>query len=124
MVVEHLGFWDLAEFEGEGIIVEGGDPAEAITREAAAHGVALIVMRSRRRPRAAALLGSTAEAVCRIAPCPVLVTHPQERAWVGEDVGQVNLRRILVAYDFSTDAELALSYGLSLAAQYQAEIHL
>ena len=45
MIVEHLGYCDLAEFEWEGIIVEGGDPAEAITREAAAHGVDLIVMR-------------------------------------------------------------------------------
>ena len=124
MIVEHLGYCDLAEFEWEGIIVEGGDPAEAITREAAAHGVDLIVMRSRRRPRAAALLGSTAETVCRTAPCPVLVTHPQEREWVGATTGEIDLRRALVAYDFSDDSELALRHGLSLARECRAELHL
>jgi nucleotide-binding universal stress UspA family protein len=124
MIVEHMGYGDLAQFDWEGIVVEGGDPAEAITREAAARGVDLIVMRSRRRPRAAALLGSTAEAVCRTAPCPVLVTHPQEREWVGATTGEIDLRRVLVAYDFSDDSELALRQGLSLAQEYRAEVHL
>lgn len=31
---------------------------------------------------------------------------------------------MLVAYDFSSDSELALAYGLSLAQESQAEIHL
>jgi nucleotide-binding universal stress UspA family protein len=31
---------------------------------------------------------------------------------------------LLVAYDFSDGAELALRYGLSLAQEYQAELHL
>jgi nucleotide-binding universal stress UspA family protein len=78
----------------------------------------------RRRPSAAALLGSTAEAVCRTAPCPVLVTHAGERKWAGFSSGEIGLRRLLVAYDFSDTQELALSYGLSLAQEYQAELHL
>lgn len=113
-----------APLDWTGAVVAGNHPASAIARAAAERGVDLIVMRSRRRPRAAALLGSTAEAVCRIAPCPVLVTHPQERAWIDETAGETKLRRILVAYDFSDDAELALRYGLSLAEEYDAEIHL
>lgn len=107
----------------ESIVGEGRDAAEAITHEAAARHVDLIVMSSRRRPVAAALLGSTAEKVCRTAPCPVLVTHPGERKWVDGE-GQVDLRRILVAYDFSNDSELALRYGLSLAQEYQTDLHL
>ena len=35
-----------------------------------------------------------------------------------------SFKRVLVAYDYSTDSELALSYGLSLAQEYQAELHL
>ena len=124
MIVEHLGYDDLARVDWEGIIVGGDDPAEAITREAAARGVDLIVMRSRRRPMAAALLGSTAETVCRTAPCPVLVTHPREREWVGRTTGEINLRRVLVAYDFSDDAELALRHALSLTEQCQVQLHL
>jgi nucleotide-binding universal stress UspA family protein len=112
-----------ATLESEIIITEG-DPQVAITREAANRRIDLIVMRSRRRPYAAALLGSTAESVCRTAPCPVLVTHQREQEWVGMTTNEVGLQRVLVAYDFSSDSELALSYALSLAQEYQAELHI
>src|SRR4029079_351862 len=100
------------------------DVGNAIVREAVAQKIDLIVMRSRRRPRAAVLLGSTAETVCRTAPCPVLVTHPLEREWVGFSTGEIDLHRVLVAHDLSRDSELALNYGLSLAQEYQAEVNL
>ncbi|HKC63580.1 MAG TPA: universal stress protein [Pyrinomonadaceae bacterium] len=125
LIIRHLGPVDLTSINWEGLLIEGGgEPAEAITRVAAEHSVDLIVMRSRRRPHRAALLGSTAESVCRIAPCPVLVTHSQEREWVDSTTGEVNLKRVLVAYDFSDDAERALTCALSLAQEYQAELHL
>jgi nucleotide-binding universal stress UspA family protein len=114
---------DQAPFEYEFVLLKG-DPIFVIPQVAAERRVDLIVMRSRRRPLAAALLGSTAEAICRTAPCPVLVTHPAEHEWEGLKEGVIHLRRILIAHDFSNDAELALSYGLLLAQEYQAEIHL
>ena len=124
-IVEYLGHVDLAQIDWEGLIIEGSlDPAEAITSEAAERRVDLIVMRSRRRPHRAALLGSTAEAVCRTAPCPVLVTHPEEREWVGRTTGEIDLRSVLVAHDFSDGSELALNYALTLAEEYQSEFHL
>lgn len=113
----------LQGFALESVVGEGRDAAEAIAHEAAARRVELIVMSSRRRPVAAALLGSTAEKVCRTAPCPVLVTHPGGREEVDGN-GRMNLRRILVAYDFSNDSELALRYGLSLAQEYETELYL
>jgi nucleotide-binding universal stress UspA family protein len=106
------------------IVVVEGDPQIAITREAARRRIDLIVMRSRRRPYRAALLGSTAESICRTAPCPVLVTHPSEVEWAGATTNTIGIERVLVAYDFSIDSELALSYGLSLAQEYEAELHL
>lgn len=112
-----------ADFKWQAILVDG-DPKDAIGEEAVARGVDMIVMLSRRRPYAAALLGSTAESVCRTAPCPVMVTHNRELNWAGETTNDLGLRRVLVAYDFSSDSELALSYGLSLATEYQAELHL
>jgi nucleotide-binding universal stress UspA family protein len=96
---------------------------EAIMTEAQVERADLIVMRSRRRPHRAALLGSTAESVCRRAPCPVLVMHSDEREFVSEDLN-VDLKRVLVAYDFSDYSELALQYGLSIAQEHQAELHL
>jgi len=96
---------------------------EEIMTRAQTEYVGLIVMRSRRRPHRAALLGSTAESVCRSAPCPVLVMHNDEREFVNNDL-TVNLKRVLVAYDFSDYSELALKYGLSIAQEHQAELHL
>lgn len=106
------------------VLLIEGDPVSEIPAAAAERCVDLIVMRSRRRPLAAALLGSTAEAICRTAPCPVFVTHPNEHEWEGLPEGELKLRRLLIAHDFSNDSELALSYGLLLAQEYQAEVHL
>jgi nucleotide-binding universal stress UspA family protein len=121
LVSNHTRLAPSPTLEWESVLVEG-EPAEVITREAAKRGVDLIVMRTRHRPYAAALLGSTAEAVCRTAHCPVLVTPSRE--WAGFPTGKVSLNRLLVAYDFSEDSELALAWGLSLAQEYQAELHL
>jgi nucleotide-binding universal stress UspA family protein len=121
----HLGLNALDQINWEPCAIKNvHDVGEAIAHQAAGHKIDLIVMRSRRRPHAALLLGSTAETVSRTAPCPVLVTHPREREWVGLSTGEIDLQRILVAYDFSSDAELALNYGASLAQEYQAELHL
>ncbi len=122
-VRKYLRHADSADFSWEPLLVDG-DPKEAITEQAAERRIDLIVMRSRRRPYAAALLGSTAETVCRTAPCPVMVTHPREQSWAGITTNEIGLQRVLVAYDSSSDSELALSYGLSLAQEYQAELHL
>jgi nucleotide-binding universal stress UspA family protein len=121
----HLGLKSLSELNWEGLVTENTDDVgKTIVREAAKHEIDLIVMRSRRRPRAAALLGSTAETVSRTAPCSVLITHPQEREWVSFSAGEIDLNRILVAHDFSAHSEAALKYGVSLAQEYQAELHL
>ena len=115
---------ELKALDWEAVLTEGDDKGLAIATEAAKRNADLIVMRSRRRPHAAVLLGSTAETVSRTAPCPVLVTHPSEREWVGLTTCEIDLRRLLVAYDSSADADLALNYGTSLAQQYQTEVHL
>lgn len=123
LIEKHARPHNSASLDAE-VIVVAGDPQAVITREAAERRIDLIVMRSRRRPYAAAVIGSTAETVCRAAPCPILITHEREQEWVGVTTNEVALRRVLVAHDFSTDSELALSYGLSLAQEYQAELHL
>jgi nucleotide-binding universal stress UspA family protein len=108
----------------EFIVTESNRPAEAIKQQAETLDVDLIVMSSRRRPYAAALLGSTAEAVCRTAPCPVLVTRLPGGRHLAGAIGNFEFKKLLVASDFSSDSELALRYGLSLAQEYQSELHL
>ena len=41
--------------------------------------------------------------------CHVLVTPSRPGKWLGALIGEVNLKRLLVAYDFSEDSKLALS---------------
>jgi len=117
-VSEHIGSSDARL-----IVAAADDIGEAIMTQAQTENVDLIVMRSRRRPHRAALLGSTAESVCRNAPCPVLVKHNDEQELVSNQL-TLNLKRVLVAYDFSDYSELALKYGLSIAQEHQAELHL
>ncbi len=123
-LLEFLAPEALVGLDWQGLLIEGEDVGEAITSTASECAADLIVMRSRRRPHRAALLGSTAESVCRTAPCPVLVTHTDERDWVQPLSKSISLQRVLVPYDFSDYSELALKYALSFAQEYQAELHL
>jgi nucleotide-binding universal stress UspA family protein len=104
-------------------VITSGDPSQALPREAARQRADLIVIRSRYGPHRT-LLGSISEAICRTAPCPVLMTHPGHRDWVSPVTGRINIEQILVAYDFSSDAELTLSYGLAFAREYGADLHV
>jgi nucleotide-binding universal stress UspA family protein len=119
-VLEHI---NPADARWRPAVASGDDIGEAIMVQAQLEKVDLIVMRSRRRPHRAALLGSTAESVCRSAPCPVLVMHNDEPEFVSNEL-TVDIKRVLVAYDFSDYSELALKYGLSIAQEHQAELHL
>jgi len=124
-LIPHLGLAQLCDLNWETLAIENvRDVGETINHQAKTRCADLIVMRSRRRPHAAMLLGSTAQKVSRSAPCPVLVTHPNEVEWVSFSTGKIDLRRVLIAHDFSTDSELALNYGSWLAQEYQAEVHL
>src|SRR5687768_18234681 len=122
-LLEHVNPSDLAGARWRAVVAPAEDVGEEIMRQAQLEKVDLIVMRSRRRPHRAALLGSTAESVSRTAPCPVLVMHSDERDLISDEF-KLDLKRVLVAYDFSDYAELALRYGLSIAQEHQAEIHL
>ncbi|HKZ01988.1 MAG TPA: universal stress protein, partial [Pyrinomonadaceae bacterium] len=52
------------------------------------------------------------------------MAHPNEREWIGPSTSEIALKRVLLSYDFSPDSDLALEYAISIAQQYQAELHL
>src|SRR5262249_51772118 len=120
----HSGAKGLAGVRWRSSVLYCDDIGETITNEAARYAVDLIVMRSRRRPHRAALLGSTAESISPPAPCPVLVMHASVRERAANKDTKIELKRVLVAYDFSDHSELALNYALSLAQEYQSELHV
>ena len=120
----HAGVNGTEGLNWKSLVASCADAGDSIAREAAIFGVDLIVMRSRRRPHRAALLGSTAEAVSRVAPCPVLVMHNDERDWVNGFDTKIELKRVLAAYDFSDHSELALNYALAFAQGFQSQLHM
>ncbi len=93
--------------------------APAILRYARENEVDLIVVGSHgRRGWRRFLLGSVAEEVMRSAECPVLVVHGQEA------VEERSLDRILVPFDFSSDAIQSLETAKELASQFGSHIDL
>lgn len=122
-LVEALDPADREGLRWRALVSHADDVGAEISRKAVMEMADLIVMRSRRRPHRAALLGSTAETVCRSAPCSVVVMHDDERDRVPAG-SRIDLKRVLVAYDFSDYSEIALHYALALAQEHQAELHL
>ncbi len=70
------------------------------------------------------LIGSVTDRLVKTLTCPLLVLHAQEDHPAFPNVFRVPLERILVGCDFSPESDLALKYGLSLAQEFQAELHL
>lgn len=94
--------------------------APAIVDYAAEEDVDLIVMGAHgRRGFRRFLLGSVAEEVVRLAPCPVLTLRGTEG---GSPLHEV--RRVLVPFDFSKHSRTALAGATAMAASYGAGLHL
>jgi nucleotide-binding universal stress UspA family protein len=104
------------------VLDNGKDVGEKIVIAARERGPDLVVMRSK-RSRVGTLLGSTAEQVSRTASCPLLVVHENESAKT-DSSRPARFSRVLVSHDFSSSSELALSYALSIAQKFRAELHL
>ena len=94
--------------------------ASAILDYADENDVDLIVMSTHgRRGLRRLLLGSVAEEVVRLAPCPVLTVPECSQARPDCDVD-----RIIVPVDFSQYAKLALSYAAELSSLFKADMHV
>ena len=92
-------------------------PVDAILESAEKTRADLIVMGTHGRAGLErALLGSVAERILRLAPCPVIAVKKG-------DAGALP-RRILVATDFSETGDHARKVGFTIARQFDAEVHL
>jgi len=96
-----------AEVPVEGLemetVLENGTPSERLVEVAEREHADLVVLGTRGLSGLRhLLLGSTASAVVRGAPCPVLTVHP------GDEVSLRDLRTVVVPTDFSEDADHAV----------------
>lgn len=92
----------------------------AILDYIAEHDIDLVVMGTHgRRGLRRLLLGSVAEEMVRLAPCPVL-TVPEH----SKTAAETRIERILVPIDFSQYSKLALQYALNFARLHKARLQL
>ncbi len=104
------------------VLLGEGELWNVLSNMLAEHDVDLVVVGTHGRTGVRKLLlGSVAEEIFRLAPCPVLTVGPR----VPRDVApEVELRHILYATDFTPTAERAAAYAISLAQEHRARLTL
>ena len=70
------------------------------------------------------ILGSVTGRLMQSLPCPLLIVRSSEPNLASAENQEIEFKRILVGCDFSPDSVLAFQYGLSLAQDFQSELHL
>jgi nucleotide-binding universal stress UspA family protein len=68
-------------------------------------------------------LGSVTERLIRILPCPLIVLRGETEDTVA-GIRKFPYKKILVGCDFSSDSELAFDNSLSIAQEFESELHL
>lgn len=107
------------------IIVSQGHAADEITQVVQDKNIDLVIAATHGGSGIKRfLIGSVTERLVKTLTCPLLVLHSQENHPAFPNVFRVPLERILVGCDFSPESDLAFDYGLSLAQEFQAELHL
>ncbi|MFZ7113511.1 MAG: universal stress protein [Desulfatiglandales bacterium] len=106
-------------------LITSGHPADEITRLSQENAVDLVVSATHGRSGLKRfIIGSVTGRLMRTLPCPLLVVQSKEEALKPPLGGELRMKRILVGCDFSDDSGLAFQYGVSLAQEFQAELHL
>jgi nucleotide-binding universal stress UspA family protein len=99
-------------------LLGSGDVIAVLMEFVRNHDVDLVVVgTSSRGGLGKVFLGSTAEEIIRVAPCPVLTVGPHVTA-----AASVGVRSIVCATDFSLGSLRAAEFAVSLAHEYHADL--
>jgi nucleotide-binding universal stress UspA family protein len=99
------------------VLIEEGDIQSSLEKALQKYDTDLVIIGTRGRTGLAKiLLGSVAEEIFRTVPCPVLTVGPHS------DAAKANIREILFATDFASEAPSAVAYAISLAQEFQARL--
>jgi nucleotide-binding universal stress UspA family protein len=113
--------YDAMEMKVVKVQERGIAPAPVIMAYAKRNNIDLIIMGTHgRRGLGHLLLGSVAEEVVRMGPCPVLTIREQKEPAPISD----RMSKILVPVDFSEHAKSALSHAKALADAHGAELQI
>jgi len=102
-----------------------GHPVDDITRLAKEKQVDLAIVATHGRSGLKRLiLGSTTECLMQRLPCPLMSIRSPKKDIVAPSKQETRIKKILVGCDFSTDSIQAFEYALSLAQEFESELHL
>lgn len=106
-------------------VITVGHTADEISRLVEEKEIDLVIAATRGRSGLKRLiLGSVTERLMRVLACPLLVVHSPEHEFVNPINQKIRLKKILVGCDFSPDSDLAFQQALSLAQEFEADLHL
>jgi len=106
-------------------LITVGKPADEISRAVEEKDIDLVITATRGRSGLKRIiLGSVTERLMRTLTCPLLVVNSPEHKFVSVADQAVKIEKILVGCDFSADSGQAFNHALSLAQEFQAELHL
>ncbi len=106
-------------------LITVGKPADEISRAVEEKDIDLVITATRGRSGLKRIiLGSVTERLMRTLSCPLLVVNSPEHKFVSTAEQVIKIEKILVGCDFSPDSGQALKHALSLAQEFQAELHL
>ncbi len=113
-----------ADIEWEALISIGQTPDE-IVRLVLENNIDMVVTSTHGRSGLRRLfLGSVTERLMRTLTCPLLVLPSEDTADEDHLRRRFPFRNILVAYDFSKDSEQAFSTSLSIAQEFESNLHI
>jgi len=106
-------------------LISIGSTTEEITRLAAENAIDLVITATHGRSGLKRLfLGSVTERLMRTLSCPLLVLRSPGDADLKPLRQKFPFRKILVGYDFSPDSEAAFNTSLSIAQEFESELHI
>lgn len=106
-------------------LITTGHPSDEISKFVSDHSIDLTVVATHGRSGLKRLvLGSVTERLMRILPCPLLIVRSLEDDDTAIQHFGLSFKKILVGCDFSPYSDLAFQYALSLAQEFESEVHL
>jgi nucleotide-binding universal stress UspA family protein len=106
-------------------VVVVGHPVNEITRLAEDKQIDLAVAATHGRSGLKrVILGSVTERLIQTLPCPLMSIRSPEKGLDVPSDQELRMNKILVGCDFSADSLLAFQYALSLAQEFESELHL
>ena len=106
-------------------LITVGHTADEVSRLVDEKAIDLVIAATRGRSGLKRLiLGSVTERLMRVLTCPLLVLQNPEHKFVDPVSQKISLKKILVGCDFSPDSDQAFQHALSLAQEFEADLHL